>query len=85
MFGSITGTTLRGNSDLTSTLCCLVCSMVETWEGDKPDAWEDSHIGLAESCINLPSAVFNSNSTSSPFMDLYETFQLIALLIVAPS
>lgn len=55
--------------------------MVETWDGFRLDAWDESNIGLAESCINLPSAVFKSNSTSSPFIDLYQTFTSIELLL----
>lgn len=53
----------KGGSVFITTVCCFNedCATLMLI---------DSHTGTADSCISLPSAVFNSNCTSSPFIDL---------------
>lgn len=51
----------RVGSVLITTVCCLALTLATL---------EDSDTGVADSCINLPSAIFSSSCTSSPLMDL---------------
>lgn len=52
----------KEGSVLITTVCCLVVTL-STLVGS-------SDTGVADSCINLPSAVLSKSCTSSPLMDL---------------